>query len=397
MIIHIPEVMTRAGEVVLTARVECEASGLPMPDRLWFAYPEEFADFVTEGSDGFALGLLLLAMRLGEDLEIRGRLCSQLAHGLEEYQRWFHFWKPRTFKRVSLQTRTLANGAGHPGTGVVGTAFSGGVDSFYTLRMQLPDAERNPAYAVTHALFVHGFDVPLSDERTFAVLRQQYGPTLARLGVKGIFARTNIRELTDPVSWIYSHGSALAGSALNLSHRLRVFFIPSSHVYSDTYLWGSDFKIDHLMSSRALQISHHAGDIGRLAKTLAIADWEHAQRGLRVCWEKPDGLDNCCECEKCIRTMLMLDLAGCLPKYQTFPRKLERTRVRSLSVPEANEGFFREIVAEARRRHRPEVVSDLQWMFTAARLRKVVQVTRRWGGTCYRKLVPREDVSWEAN
>ena len=47
--------------------------------------------------------------------------------------------------------------------GAVLTAFSGGVDSFYTLRAHVAGQEPDERARITHGLFVHGFDLSLSN------------------------------------------------------------------------------------------------------------------------------------------------------------------------------------------------------------------------------------------
>ena len=50
------------------------------------------------------------------------------------------------------------------------------------------------------------------------------------------------------------------------------------------------------------------------------------QRHLRVCWKNYGRRDNCCRCEKCLRTMLMLDLLGKLGPFEAFPLRQQLFR-----------------------------------------------------------------------
>jgi hypothetical protein len=49
--------------------------GSEEPLELYFEYPREFADFVSETADAFAPPLLLVAMASGENLVILNRQC----------------------------------------------------------------------------------------------------------------------------------------------------------------------------------------------------------------------------------------------------------------------------------------------------------------------------------
>ena len=54
-------------------------------------------------------------------------------------------------------------------------------------------------------------------------------------------------------------------------------------------------------------------------KLRGIAEHPLVQRHLRVCWKNYGRRDNCCRCEKCLRTMLMLDALGKLGPFEAFP------------------------------------------------------------------------------
>ena len=51
-------------------------------------------------------------------------------------------------------------------------------------------------------------------------------------------------------------------------------------------------------------------DTRRIDKTITIAGWPLAMTNLRVCWENRRGALNCGDCEKCLRTLVGLRLAG---------------------------------------------------------------------------------------
>jgi len=206
---------------------------------------------------------------------------------------------------------------------VVCQAFSGGVDSFHTLREHLPSRTGHPL-TVTHAMMVHGYDVPLSDIKTFDSMSAAYGPLLQEMGVSLIYVSTNIREVTGRLNWEMTHGSALAFAGLALGPKIGSFIISSTCSYGDLIPWGSDPRSDHWLSGADTEIMHFGAHLMRSEKLIALTDWAPIRKGLRVCWEKPSGINNCCRCGKCLRTMMILKIKGVLDDFETFPLGYDR-------------------------------------------------------------------------
>jgi hypothetical protein len=82
--------------------------------------------------------------------------------------------------------------------------------------------------------------------------------------------------------------------------------------------WGSRWDIDPHFSSAKLAVDHIGADVWRAEKLRRIAHENIVRRHLRVCWENFDPQLNCCRCEKCIRTMLILETCGQLGHYESF-------------------------------------------------------------------------------
>lgn len=360
MIIHAPEISRTNGEACVSARVEFQTSGVSTPDTLWFAFPESDGTASTGRADGFVAALLLVAMRYGEDIQVRGTVSPRLLRGLYEYQRIFHAWFPERYSMVTITYDNLQ--PPEPGARGTACAFSGGVDSFYSLQLHLPQHEQIPGYQITSGFFIHGLDIPLDDESTYRTAAQAYDEMFQSLGLTLFTGRTNIRRFVDRAVWEFVHGATLTGLVLMLDRAFARFYIPSSHTYADLYPWGSDYRIDHLLATETLEVVHDGANAMRLEKLAAIARWPETYARLRVCWEKPDGLTNCCRCNKCIRTMTTLDLLGVLPHYTTFPLPLERQHIRDcrfLSIGERR--FARQILDYAVAAGRHDIAFDLRY------------------------------------
>jgi hypothetical protein len=368
MIVHTPEIRIEDGEISVRARIEFQTSISSMPDELWFKFPKSHKDWVTDCADGFVAAILLLAMAYGEDIEVRGVLSPRLLLGIQEYQRVFNLWFPKRFKLVDIHCDKFISLNRQEVKGAVACAFSGGVDSFYTLWSHLPQNEHNPHSQVSYALFVHGFDMPLEDEATFHTAREAYEEMLKKSGIRLLTARTNIQHFGTRPDWGIFHGSALIGSALVLGRLLTRFYVPASHTYNDLIPWGSDPRVDHLLSTETLEIVHDGASITRVEKTAVIARWPETFTQLRVCWAK-NGLNNCSRCEKCIRTMITLDMFGMLSNYTTFPLPLERRMVRRCRYRTVSDfAFPREIINYAIKIGRRDIVLNLGYALLYSRL-----------------------------
>jgi hypothetical protein len=384
MIIHTPEIRIEEGEVSVSARIEFKTSTSRMPDKLWFRFPENHKDLVTDRSDGFVASTLLLAMAYGEDIEVRGILSPRLLSGIQEYQRIFNFWFPKRFKLVDVHCNNSISPNRQEVTGGVACAFSGGVDSFYTLWSHLPENDNNPHSRVSYALFALGFDIPIEDEVTFRACKEAYVETLRRLGVHLLTARTNIQHFGIRSDWGIFCGSALSGLALVLGRLVTRFYVPATHTYSDLMPWGSDPRVDHLLSTETLETVHDGASATRVVKTAVLASWPETFTRLRVCYAK-NGLNNCSRCEKCIRTMVTLDMFGALPNYTTFTLPLERRMVRRCRYRTASDyAFPREIIKHAAKIGRRDIVLDLGYAILISRfpywfrrIKKTLLVVRR--------------------
>lgn len=313
--IRIREPKTQIDQGTLTLRARIEVPSNRFPETLWFAIPEKFASLCSAGFEPFVTALSSLASSLDEEITFDGELCERLAHGLDEYWTVVSGWEPDQFRPLRLcAERTVASG---PSGGVAGAAFSGGVDSFFT---QFLGLQRSGGFKPAYAIFIHGLDIPLADRPIYERAADAYEAALRNIGVELIRVESNVRAFVPARNWGMGHGSALCGTALALAGGINRFFVPSSKSYATLEPWGSDPRIDGLLSSDRMQIIHDGARYTRFDKLRAMKDWPPLRALLRTCYEKPDAFHNCGECQNCRRTMMVLDALGVLEAFPTFPR-----------------------------------------------------------------------------
>jgi len=377
MVIYTPEITESGDKICVSACIEIQTTGKTFPDTLWFTFPKSYGDYITDRADCFAASLLPLAMRCGENLEIHGPLSPRLAHGMQEYQRIQNLWKPNEFKLIEINYTNLKMANAMNIAGGVGCAFSGGVDSFYTLWSHLPKHEKNPGYRISHCLMINGFDVNSipEDAETFSnKTRKLYEPMMNRLGLQLLVSHTNIWQFMDRGKWqeyMYTFGSILTSSALALGLLFSRFYIASSFQYTQLFPWGSHPLLDNLLSTEVTEIIHDGAHLTRIEKIAALSQWPETYSRLRTCLFdrsfiiKTAPLENCCRCERCIQMMSVLDMLGILDKYTVFPKPLERKYIRKVhffDIPEKGKErylYAQETIDFARKLGRRDVVFDL--------------------------------------
>ena len=245
--------------------------------------------------------------------------------GLEngrEAQRLLREW----YKHLHLTDYAVANTSIPPlasGRGV-GCFFSGGVDSFYSVLERTDD--------ITHLIFVIGFDIAEDDHELGNAALLAARRAAHHLGKPLIEVKTNVRKISDPLTdWGGEfHGAALATTGILLSQILQRVIIPASYHRDDLHPWGSHPALDPLWSSSLITFEHHGVEATRPEKVRRISSSFSAMQNLRVCWENRNGLFNCGECEKCIRTMINLRSAGALDQCATLPHEFSPQSMRRI-------------------------------------------------------------------
>jgi hypothetical protein len=165
---------------------------------------------------------------------------------------------------------------------------------------------------------------------------------------KRVFAiATNVRAATNVVDWgYYGHGAGLASVGLALGSLIHTAHIPSTAAIGELAPWGSHPALDPLWSSEQVEFIHDGSEAMRREKIRAIAGSAVALQSLRVCWENRGGAYNCGRCEKCLRTMIELELCEALARTGQFPHIIPAADVRRLTITPNCWKYWRRMLAE---------------------------------------------------
>ncbi len=221
-----------------------------------------------------------------------------------------------------------------PEAGRCAVFFSGGLDSVQTLVQHL---EAKP-----DLFSIWGADVTVDNEAGWEIVSapiREYAETygLQAATVRSAFRSFDMEWEMDKVyqdqlqtNWWYGvkHGLALLGHAAPYAYvrGLSTVYIASSDCpEAGVVRCASHPSLDNQVRFVNCRVIHDGFEFDRQAKVHNIVEFAR-RRGTRiplhVCWESQTG-SNCCECEKCYRTMMGLMAEGEDPVDYGFPETPE--------------------------------------------------------------------------
>lgn len=275
---------------------------------LYFAFTGAPPGSVEARADAFVPALLIPAMVAGEPLESRLPVSPRLLASVPRAQAVLAGWYPR-FSRVPVAIPSAEAPAEAPRGIRTGAFFSAGVDSFYTLLKNRHAPES--AGAVSHIVFMKGFDAQLSKGEGLADSEAHVRAVARRLGVGLIVGETNVRDHMRELWPEAYQGAALGATSLALGGGFGEMLVPASLTWGSLIPWGSHPLLDECWSTERVELVHDGCEAKRHQKLAAIAAWDaDAIDELRVCLSVRGGPANCGRCVKCVRTMAMLALLG---------------------------------------------------------------------------------------
>jgi hypothetical protein len=302
----------------------------------------------------FALNALPPAMKLGQPLHIETPLPAAALPLLARAQGFVRQGHPYlhniTIEATTLPSPSPADPA-EPDRRGVGIFFSGGVDSFYSLLQHRAE--------ITHVVFVHGFDTLLANPAVRARNVRAMRQAASELGKPMIEIETNSRTQLDAYEH-WSHHIALSlemAIAQVLGLQLKKIYIAENF---DSFARWTPAEVAQGFTTGGANVFLDGTECLRVDKTAYIATSDVAMRWLRVCWQSQEQTLNCGHCEKCVRTMVALHLAGALDRYHTFNRGIDLERIHSMRFAQFGH-FWPELLLELERRgNEPELAEAIR-------------------------------------
>jgi len=303
-------------------------------DHIYLQIDSKYKGFTQSDATAFLAISVLPCMKLREDIDVEGTVSKKFLKSMNYLMRLVESWNIGLFK-VNIYAKSQMEDT--KSLGKNGLFFSGGVDSFYTY-LKVKSRSRNKR--VRYLVFVHGFDISLTDNKLYIRVEKNIQRIANYENVNVIKVKTNMREMLDRyVVWDYSHGSAMASIALALRRGLaNVYF--SGAIEPAMYEYGMHPKLDSLWSSEKMKIVHFGYKTLRINKVKFITNFKIARETLRVCWRNKYGEYNCCRCEKCLRTMIHLYVWGALKDFKTFKNDIDLKLISKLRLGKSYIRYF---------------------------------------------------------
>ncbi len=277
--------------------------------RLWYRLPVEYGSSITPSCDPFVVATLMLAMRQSADVVVHGQVSPSLLRNLMEFQAAWVCWRPHRYHLIELTAEVEQELTPTEDATRTLVAFSGGVDSCFTLFRHRTGRCGRPQRNIQGGLMVvNWYEHNQKPQAQLDRAAQKSQQMLESLGVPLIPMATNFRDF--PQDWEETHGTAIASCLMLLQGGYGGGLIASTEPYQALIPWGSNPVTDHLLSSHSFQLIHDGAAFTRIQKVAQIGDWSEALRGLQVCWQGQDKDRNCGRCEKCVRTILNFRVVG---------------------------------------------------------------------------------------
>jgi hypothetical protein len=366
------------GTIRVEAEIKWEDKNAP-PFQFYIQTEEKFRDSFWPDPNALLIACLLPAWGAGEKrISLEGTLCPILRDHMQAVFMAMKGWYPDDFGGIPVIEASHGFKAFKPKQTRAISLLSCGIDSLAILKhnnLLLPDDHPD---IIKAALFVSHNQKPASsiDElKKYGKGRvQAVNHVTADLGIDPVPVNTNLWWL-NPDNYFFSfksHGAQLCASQAFFSNGYHKGYIASS--FDGAYMnkhWGSHPLVDTYYSSSYFKIEHSGVELTRMEKTKLVADWPVGLQNIRVCQNDSTGSSNCGTCEKCIRTMTMLEALGKLRQCRSFPEndidteRLEYLRTYDMLFDPEQVYLYKMAIPLLKERHRLDLVKALESIFNS--------------------------------
>jgi hypothetical protein len=277
--------------------------------------------------DGFVQAILFFAMQSGQSIRAHGVMSRQVLINLRELQEFWCTLRPFDYQHVEIIPDEIVDYPRIDAPARAIAAFSGGVDSTFTLLRHRVKQWSNASLPIDTALLVQHDPMISAGDHSKLIDRVQ--PLIDDLGVSLKVLRTNLRQASTQ-KFNDSHGAQLSACLHNYSYQFDYAVLASTQPYQSMVIpWGSTPATDHLLSTPLMRVFHDGAAFSRTEKIIALARYSIARRTIQVCWHKQD--ENCGLCPKCLRTRLNFLAAG-IEDPPCFPGKLDLALIDTIPI-----------------------------------------------------------------
>lgn len=298
---------------------------------MWYSVENKWGRyFCKDTCDSFLLVIIQLALSTRQDIRCEAPVSSKLLFHLRNNLMAMLCSVIPNGKVINIEADALDINYNAKG---VGCGCSLGVDSFSSLLRHLKD-DITDGYRVTHlTLFNSGQfgDMKLeAAEQAFKKNVEVLKPFAKEIGLPIVAINTNLNNLyvDYEVTLLQSFVQRTISAAMALQKLFGHYVFASSNLFNQVFFTTEDVShaeiaIVPLLSSNNMEVILSNVEMTRVEKTAYISKNPLVRRYLDVCWatqitnmyEESHLLEgkkkkNCGKCDKCLRTLLTLDILG---------------------------------------------------------------------------------------
>lgn len=283
----------------------------------WFSTEPEYGQYLTDDRlDAFVVGFLTTAMRLGEDILCEAPITRRLYYQLTTYLIPAMSANMAIYHPITLHAPVTDEKL--PCEKAVGTGWTGGVDSMYTLMTHLEATE--PSRRLTH-LLVANVGTLESDKNTellaYMAQKARLG-VAAQLGLQVISLDSNLQLLQNE-NYLAVAAFRLPAAVLAVQKLFGAFLHSGAYEFPRFSFVQENSAYYEMFSLACLEtdctVFYSTGShVSRMQKLQALSDFPLARQYLHPCIYIHR--DNCCTCGKCVRTMGALYALGTLDNFR---------------------------------------------------------------------------------
>ena len=285
-------------------------------EEAWFSVEPEFARYlIDDRADAFVVGFLTTAMKLGADIYCDAPITKRLYYQLTTYLIPSMATNMEIYHSISILAPLTD--VPLPCEGAVGTGWTGGVDSMYTLMTHLHPQE--PGMKLTH-LLVANVGTLESDHNTelLRYIAEKTRSGIAReLELSVVAVDSNIQLLQDE-PYLAVAAFRLPAAVLALQKLFGVFLHSGAYEFSYFAFVSENSAYYELLPLSCFETDRTAfystgSHVSRIQKLWELSEFRPARSYLHPCIYAHR--DNCGKCGKCVRTMGALYALGTLDEF----------------------------------------------------------------------------------
>ena len=285
---------------------------------LWFAVESNQEEYLTLGrSDPFVMAMLPAAMRGSHEIVCEDPMSERL-----HYQLCCHAIPAFAFAGElyhAIRITAPLTAVPYRSQGAVGTGFSGGVDSLYTVMQHGPGSD----CPLTHlAMFDTGALEPENGPEKIARFHSQGRRFAEERGLDTVIMSTNLEAaLSNAERSAEVYIFRLIARVLALQGLFSMYVFSSGTKFSEFSMNLREPSFHEALilpcsSTESLAFYDGGAVLDRYGKLEILSEWEPSYRWMHQCTYGAPGDMNCGHCKKCIRDMAALWAYGKLDRYK---------------------------------------------------------------------------------